>query len=112
MYEAREQLDILKELQGYSQVEASKIEGTFEYDVLASNSIEFAKSEVELEQIYKASFADTSWGEYLTMITEQYGVLRKAATNAIGADHQGEQGQGDTCRFPFLYDGWFKVCYR
>ena len=83
MYEAREQLDILKELQGYSQVEASKIEGTFEYDVLASNSIEFAKSEVELEQIYKASFADTSWGEYLTMIAEQYGVLRKTATNAI-----------------------------
>ena len=83
MYEAREQLDILKELQGYSQVEASKIEGTFEYDVLASNSIEFAKSEVELEQLYNASFADTSWGEYLTMITEQYGVLRKAATNAI-----------------------------
>lgn len=70
MYEAREQLDILKELQGYSQVEASKIEGTFEYDVLASNSIEFAKSDVELEQLYKASFADTSWGEYLTMIAE------------------------------------------
>lgn len=83
MYEAREQLDILRELQGYSKVEASKIEGTFEYDVLASNSIEFAKTEVELEQLYKASFADTSWGEYLTMIAEQYGVLRKAATHAI-----------------------------
>ncbi len=83
MYEAREQLDILKELQGYSQVDASKIEGTFEYDVLSSNSIEFAKTEVELEQLYNASFADTSWGEYLTMIAEQYGVIRKSATNAI-----------------------------
>lgn len=83
MYEAREQMDILKELQGYSQVEASKIEGTFEYDVLASNSIEFAKSDVELEQLYKAVFADTSWGEFLTMIAEQYGVLRKDATHAI-----------------------------
>lgn len=83
MYEAREQLDILKELQGYSQVDASKIEGTFEYDVLSSNSIEFAKTEVELEQLYNASFADTSWGEYLTMIAEQYGVIRKSATSAI-----------------------------
>lgn len=83
MYEAREQLDILQELQEFSEVDASKIEGTFEYDVLSSNSIEFAKTEVELEQLYKASFADTSWGEYLTMIAEQYGVIRRAATQAI-----------------------------
>lgn len=83
MYEAREQLDILKELQGYSQVDASKIEGTFEYDVLSSNSIEFAKTEVELEQIWKASFADTSWGRHLTSRASEFGVLRKAATKAI-----------------------------
>lgn len=82
MYKAREQLDILRELQSYSKVDTSKIEGTFEYDVLSSNSIEFAKTEVELEQLYKASFADTSWGEYLTMIAEQFGVLRKDATHA------------------------------
>ena len=84
MYEAREQEDILKELQTESTTEATKIEGTFEYDMLASNSIEFAKTEVELEQLYKACFADTSWGEYLTMIAEQYGVLRRAATKATG----------------------------
>ena len=83
MYEAREQLDILNELQDYSQVDASKIEGTFEYDVLSSNSIEFAKTEVELEQLWKASFIDTSWGEHLTSKTAELGVLRKAATKAI-----------------------------
>ena len=84
MYEAREQEDILAELQSESETSATKIEGTFEYDMLASNSIEFAKTEVELEQLYKACFADTSWGEYLTMIAEQYGVLRSAATKATG----------------------------
>ena len=84
MYEAREQDAILKELQTESTTEATKIEGTFEYDMLATNSIEFAKTEVELEQLYKAAFADTSWGEYLTMIAEQYGVLRRAATKATG----------------------------
>lgn len=84
MYEAREQEDILAELQSESETSATKIEGTFEYDMLASNSIEFAKTEVELEQLYKACFADTSWGEYLTMIAEQYGVLRRAATKATG----------------------------
>ncbi|WP_294146460.1 baseplate J/gp47 family protein [uncultured Selenomonas sp.] len=84
MYEAREQEDILAELQSESETSATKIEGTFEYDMLASNSIEFAKTEVELEQLYKACFADTSWGEYLTMIAEQYGVLRRAAAKATG----------------------------
>lgn len=84
MYEAREQEDILKELQGYSTTDASKTEGTFEYDMLASNSIEFYKTEVELEQIYKASFADTSWGEYLTMRAAEFGVIRRPATKATG----------------------------
>jgi len=84
VYEAREQADIMTELQAASTVDASKIEGTFEYDVLSSNSIEFAKVEVELEQAYKAAFADTSWGDYLTMRAEEAGVIRKAAVKAIG----------------------------
>ena len=84
MYEARTQPDILKELQQNSKTDASKFEGTFEYDVFASNSIEFAKQEVEREQQYKAAFAQTSWGEYLTMRAAEHGVFRKAAVKAIG----------------------------
>lgn len=83
-YTAREQADILAELQDWSEVEASNIEGSFEYDVLASNSIEFAKVEVELEQLYKAVFADTSWGDFLTLQAAESGVIRKSATSAIG----------------------------
>ena len=40
--------------------------------------------EVELEQAYKAAFADTSWDEYLTMRAEESGIIRKAASAATG----------------------------
>lgn len=84
MYEAREQSDILTELQQNIGGDASSYEGTFTYDVLASNSIEFSKEEVELEQAYKASFARSSWGEYLEMRAEEHGIFRKNAIKAIG----------------------------
>ena len=85
MYEAREQTEILAELQEQSAIEASHIEGTFENDVLAANSLEFAKTEVELEQMLQAAFADTSWGDYLTMRCAEMGVDRKPAVCAIGS---------------------------
>ena len=84
MYKAREQKDILQELINSSKAKTGLFEGTFQYDALASNSIEFAKVEVELEELNKVAFADTSYGEYLTMIAKQYGVIRKEATKAIG----------------------------
>ena len=52
MYQAREQPDILKELQEESKTDAAKFEGTFEYDMLAANALEFSKVELELEQAY------------------------------------------------------------
>lgn len=84
MYKAREQKDILQEMINSSKAKTGLFEGTFQYDALASNSIEFAKAEVELEELNKVAFADTSYGEYLTMIAKQYGVIRKEATKAIG----------------------------
>ncbi len=84
MYEARSQEDILQELQNQSKSVQANFEGTFEYDVLASNSIEFAKMEVELEKMYEAAFADTSYGDYLTMIAGSAGLVRRRATYAIG----------------------------
>lgn len=76
MYEAKEQETILQDLQESTGGDAAKFEGTFEYDVLASNAIEFSKQEVEREQMYKAGFAATSFGEYLTMRAEEHGVNR------------------------------------
>ncbi|RHA11755.1 hypothetical protein DW949_08345 [Megasphaera sp. AM44-1BH] len=84
MYEAREQDEILKELQENSSSTVSSFEGTFTYDSFAANSIEFAKQEVEREQAYKAMFARTSWGEYLEMRAEEHGIFRRQAVKAKG----------------------------
>ncbi len=84
MYEAKEQPNILQELQENSKTTASKIEGTFEYDIFATNAIEFAKQEIEREQMYKAAFAQTSRGEYLTLKAAEHGIFRKEAVKAIG----------------------------
>lgn len=84
MYEAESQEDILKRLQLNAGSQVSSFEGTFAYDVLASNSIEFAKQEVEREEMYKAAFAETASGDYLTLIAEDHGVTRKEATAAVG----------------------------
>lgn len=84
MYKARDQNSILKELQDWSELDISRVEGTFENDVLASNSIEFSKTEIELEQLCKAAFGDTAWDEFLTMRAAESGVIRKEAVQAIG----------------------------
>lgn len=84
MYEAESQEDILTRLQQNTGSRVSSYEGTFAYDVLASNSIEFAKQEVEREEMYKAAFAETASGDYLTLIAEDHGVTRKEATAAVG----------------------------
>ena len=84
MYKACEQDEILTELQQNVGNDTSSYEGTFTYDVLAANSIEFAKQEVEREQAYKAGFAKTSWGEYLDLRAEEHGVFRKQAVKAVG----------------------------
>lgn len=84
MYEAESQDTILKRLQQNTGSQVSTYEGTFAYDVLASNSIEFAKQEVEREEMYKAAFAETASGDYLTLIAADHGVERKEATAAVG----------------------------
>lgn len=84
MYEAESQDTILKRLQQNTGSQVSTYEGTFAYDVLASNSIEFAKQEVEREEMYKAAFAETASGDYLTLIAADHGVERKEATAPVG----------------------------
>lgn len=65
MYRAREYNEILKELQDLSNSDLSKIEGTFSHDILSSNSLEFAKLELEIAAAYRNNFGDTASAEYL-----------------------------------------------
>ena len=63
---------------------AEIIEGTFAFDILSSNAIEFGKMEVELAEAYKNAFADTAAVEYLELRCNEAGISRKAATCAQG----------------------------
>ena len=85
MYTARTQNEILSEMLAESSLPSSKIEGTFEYDVLASNAVEFQKTEVELAELHKSAFGMTAWDEYLDMKAEGHGVVRREAVKAIGS---------------------------
>lgn len=57
-------------------------EGTFVFDTLSSNAVEFEKSYAEMQLILDAAFPQTAWGEYLTRHAEAHGVFRKTATQA------------------------------
>ena len=85
MYTARTQEEILSEMLAESTLPSSKIEGTFEYDVLASNAVEFNKVEVELAEMHRSAFGMTAWDEYLDMKAEGHGVIRREAVKAIGS---------------------------
>ena len=76
--------EILKELQNQCTSPFSKFEGTFEYDVFSSNTIEFMKTYVELGELYKVAFGDTAYGDFLTRKAADSGVIRKESTKAVG----------------------------
>ena len=84
MFVARTQEEILSEMIAQSTLPSSKIEGTFEYDVLASNAIEFQKVEEEMAEMHQSAFGMTAWDEYLDYKAEGHGVVRREAVKAIG----------------------------
>ena len=81
-YVAREQSEILSELQAWSESPESKVEGTFTNDVFAANAIEFFKMELELAELYRQSFGDTATDEYLVMRAKEHGIIRREATKS------------------------------
>lgn len=84
LYKTRTQEEILAELQDLTESPASVIEGTFNYDVLSSNAIEFAKFSLELSEVYRNSFLHTCTDEYLDLRAEEIGVYRRPANKAKG----------------------------
>ena len=60
------------------------IEGGFARDLINANSIEFENTYLELAMIYAASFADSSWGDFLTRKCAEFGIDRKSATYSVG----------------------------
>lgn len=62
----------------------SDVSGTFVGDNLAANAVEFEKAYIEMNLMMEAAFAETSWGEYLTMRAAEHGIDRKDAVQAQG----------------------------
>lgn len=62
----------------------SNVEGTFAFDDLAANSVEFQTTQAEMELLIEAVFPQTSWGEYLDLLADELGngMKRRAATKA------------------------------
>lgn len=70
------------------------IEGGFARDVINANSLEFEQTYLEMHMMMEASFADTSWGEFLTRKCAEFGVDRKLATYSVGeATFTGEKNR-------------------
>lgn len=86
MFEVQTRQDVLKRLlQDFKQIDTTGMsmhEGTFVFDTLSANAVEFEKSYAEMQLILDAAFPQTSWGQYLTMHAEAHGVIRKKATKS------------------------------
>lgn len=86
MFEIQTRQDVLKRLlQDFKTIDTNGMsthEGTFAFDTLSANAVEFEKSYAEMQLILDAAFPQTSWGQYLTMHAEAHGVIRKKATKS------------------------------
>lgn len=87
-FEPQTRIDILNRLlQNYKNMQvnpAESVEGTFSFDNLSANSVEFEKAYAEMALMMEAAFPQTSWGQYLDNLAEELGGLeRRKATSAI-----------------------------
>lgn len=87
-FEPQTRIDILNRLlQNYKDMQvnpAESVEGTFSFDNLSANSVEFEKAYAEMALMMEAAFPQTSWGQYLDNLAEELGGLeRRQATSSI-----------------------------
>lgn len=61
-----------------------KSEGSFVYDIMAAFALVLAQDADWAQQVLERSFAQTTFGDYLTLRAEEHGVIRKPATKATG----------------------------
>ena len=92
-YESQTQTAILQRMLDASPPTIDKRQGSVTYDLLSPASIELAMAYIELDQVLKLGFADTSYGIYLDLRCKEMGLSRKQATKAVGeVTFSGPQG--------------------
>ena len=67
-----------------TEKEQSTMEGTFARDLIDANAVEFESSYAEMAMLRDAAFAETAWGDYLTLRAEEFGIQRKQAVKTNG----------------------------
>jgi len=64
--------------------EYDKTQGSFVWDILSAVAIEQGDIYIQLQEILKRAFVQSSYGEYLDLLGQHFGVERNKATRATG----------------------------
>jgi uncharacterized phage protein gp47/JayE len=64
--------------------EYDKTQGSFVWDILSAVAIEQGEIYIQLQEILKRAFVQSSYGEYLDLLGQHFGIERNKATKATG----------------------------
>ena len=73
---------MVQTLHTLTDTDKTSIEGSFARDMIDTNAVEFENSYAEMAMLRDAAFAETAWGDYLTLRAEEFGIQRKQAVKA------------------------------
>lgn len=76
--------EIREEMLAQISDEIDKTQGSFIWDAVSPVAIELADVYIQLQEILKRAFVQTSYGEYLDLKAQEYGLERKKAIKATG----------------------------
>lgn len=85
MYESQTKAAILQRMLGATDPTIDKRQGSVTFDMLSPAAGETAQAYIELDNVLRWGFADTTYGPYLELRCGERGVYRKAAVKAIGS---------------------------
>lgn len=85
MYETETKAAILQRMLDASDQTLDLREGSATFDLLSPAAIELARAYIELDNVLKFGFADTTYGAYLDLRASERGITRKLAVKAIGS---------------------------
>mgnify|MGYP000358830716 FL=1 len=75
---------MVQTLHTLTDTDKTAIEGSFARDMIDTNAVEFENSYAEMAMLRDAAFAETAWGDYLTLRAEEFGIQRKQAVKTNG----------------------------
>lgn len=84
MFESQTYEIILKRMLDKLPTDVDKREGSVAYDMLAPKAAELAMAYIELDNVLKFGFVDTTYGSFLDSKVSEAGIIREQAKKATG----------------------------